>query len=313
MKRALLFAGQGSQYVGMTMDLVQRWPDARALGDQANDLLGYDLVGLMQNGPSEQLTETRYTQPALFVHEAMVLAITQAHDGADMVAGHSLGEFSAYYAAGVLSFADAVRLVALRGRLMFEAGEAVPGTMAAVVGLDDDKVEALCAEHNRDTATATIVPANYNAPGQVVISGSREYVRELLSTFKAAGAKLVKELNVSGAFHSPLLNSASEEFSGALDDVAFADATIPVYTNVDGIATTEAALLRAAAARQLTAPVRWTRSLQAIEADGGSMVVEVGPGSVLQGLAKRTLLSLAPEACLGLDTEAQCQKWIDEH
>ena len=311
MKRALLFAGQGSQYVGMTKDLVEQWPVARALAQEANDLLGFDLLSMMHDGPSDTLTETRYTQPALFVHEAMVLAITEAHHGASMLAGHSLGEFSAYHAAGALSFADALRLVALRGKLMFEAGETVPGTMAAIVGLDDHQVEQVCAEHHRGTDDATVVPANYNAPGQVVISGSRDYVRELLPAFKAAGAKLVKELNVSGACHSPLLQSASERFSEALAAVSFANATIPVYTNVHGTPTVEAESLRQAAAQQLTAPVRWTLSLRNIQADGGSMFVEIGPGTVLQGLVKRTLPSLATESCFGLDTEVQCQQWIE--
>ena len=202
-KTAIMFSGQGSQYVGMTKDLCESYPEALALGKQANDLLGFDLLELMHQGPVEGLTETRNTQPALFLHEAMILAITGIHTSAQAAAGHSLGEYSALYAARVLSFEDALRLVRLRGELMFAAGEQTPGTMAAVVGMSDEDVESVCSELNKG-GTQTVVPANYNANGQVVISGSRDYLREILPMIKERGAKIVKELQVSGAFPQPL-------------------------------------------------------------------------------------------------------------
>lgn len=313
MSHTLLFSGQGSQYVGMTKDLVAEADIARSIALDANEILGYDLLQLMHDGPADVLMETRFTQPALFLHEAMVLAITEAHKSAHAVAGHSLGEYAAYFAAGVLTFHDALSLVALRGRLMFEAGERIPGTMAAIVGLTDEQVEDICHGLNKGSHEKTIVAANYNAPGQVVISGSRAYVRESLPLFKQAGAKIVKELTVSGAFHSPLLASASEQFTEALMATPFSDAQIPVYTNVDGRAVQASEDLRNAAARQLTAPVRWTHTLRTMERDGFTHYTEVGPGSVLQGLVKRTVSAEVMEQCSGLDTISQCQAWRVQH
>jgi len=306
MKTVVMFSGQGSQYVGMTSDLCSAYPTAQALGERANEILGFDLVRLMHEGPAEELTETRNTQPALFLHEAMVLEITQVHQQASAVAGHSLGEYSALYAAGVLSFEDALRLVRLRGELMFKAGEEIPGTMAAVVGMSDEDVESLCQELDQG-GERTIVAANFNANGQVVISGSRDYLREILPQFKERGAKIVKELQVSGAFHSPLLQAASEPFTEALAATTFHDARIPVYVNVSAEPLTSAADLRGAAAAQLTAPVRWTQTLIRMASDGMEHYIEVGPGKVLQGLAKRTV----PSATLdGIDTAEDCSRVI---
>ncbi len=305
MSTALVFAGQGSQYVGMTKDLVAAYPAANDLGRRANDLLGFDVLSLMAEGPAERLTETRYTQPALFVHEAMILQITGAHHQATAVAGHSLGEYSALYAAGVLTFEDALRLVALRGTLMFEAGEQTPGTMAAVVGLSDADVEHLCASLNHG-GDQTIIPANYNAPGQVVISGSRDHVRASLSAFKNGGAKIVKELQVSGAFHSPILTSAQEPFATALQATAFSDARIPVYVNVSATPLSSADQLRTAASEQLTSAVRWTQTLERMAQDGITRIIEVGPGKVLQGLVKRTVTDVETD---GLDTAADCERF----
>lgn len=309
MKRALVFAGQGSQYVGMTKDVTESFIEAREMGVIANEILGYDLLSLMHNGPADRLTETRYTQSALFVHEAMILKVTGIAATADAVAGHSLGEYSALYAAGALSFDEALRLVHLRGTLMFDVGQQIPGTMAAVVGLSDDAVESVCAEYHRGDHEHTVVSANYNAPGQVVISGSRDYIRELVPAFKAAGAKIVKELQVSGAFHSPLLAAAQAAFSEALDAASFADARIPVYTNVDAQARTKSDELRAAAKAQLTSPVRWTQSVQAMASAGISEFIEIGPGAVLQGLVKRTVEGAIQ--IRGIDTAEQCIQWND--
>ena len=304
MKTAIMFSGQGSQYVGMTKDLCEAYPAARDLADRANDLLGFDLLQVMHEGPADLLTETRNTQPALFLHEAMILEVTHVQGEASAAAGHSLGEYSALFAAGVISFEDALRLVRLRGELMFAAGEEIPGTMAAVVGMSDADVEAVCADLNHG-GERTVVPANFNSNGQVVISGSREYVREILPHFKERGAKIVKELQVSGAFHSPLLASAAEPFREALANTSFNDARIPVYVNVSAEPLTAADALRTAAAAQLTAPVRWTQTLDRMSADGLERFVEVGPGKVLQGLAKRTIASATLD---GIDTAGDCER-----
>jgi [acyl-carrier-protein] S-malonyltransferase len=305
MSRALLFAGQGSQYVGMAKELMEKYHVAAELGSRANTLLGVNLTDMMINGPADVLTETRNTQPALFLHEAMILAVTNIHTTAQYVAGHSLGEFSALHAAGVLSFDDAVRLVRMRGELMYEAGLKLPGTMAAVVGLDDDVVESLCAELNTGD-DHVIVAANYNAPGQVVISGSRDHVRASLEAFKQRGAKIVKELNVSGAFHSPLLGQASLPFADALDATTFRDAAMPVIVNTLGSPLTKGDDLREAAKAQLTSAVRWTQSMLAMKGEGVTEYVEIGPGKVLQGLAKRSV----DGDLRGLDTAQDCADYL---
>lgn len=305
---ALLFAGQGSQYVGMTRDLVERFDVARELAERANAVVGYDLATIMTAGPEETLRETRYTQPALFVHEAILLACTSVGANAAAVAGHSLGEYSALLAAGVLDFEAALSIVQLRANLMYSAGERIPGTMAAVVGLSDDVVRDICAEHD-DPSGDRIVPANYNAPGQVVVSGSAERVRATMPVFKAAGARMVKELVVSGAFHSPLLAEAEQPLAERIRATPFQDATTPVYVNVSGEPLRHGVELQEAAIRQLTSPVLWTQTLQRMWADGMRRFSEVGPGSVLQGLVKRTL----PEAQFGgLDTATDVERFFTE-
>lgn len=304
MKTALLFSGQGSQYVGMAKDLAETYPLAKGLVDRANEILGYDLSAIMFDGPEETLRQTRYTQPALFLHEALLLNVTDTRASMSAVAGHSLGEYSALYAAGVVSFEDALQLVQLRATLMYEAGDRIPGTMAAVVGLEDDVVRALCAELNTGNGNV-IVPANFNSPGQIVVSGSAEHVRASMPIFKERGAKLVKELQVSGAFHSPLLAEAESGLAEKIRSTQFNDAHVPVYVNVSGSAVTAADELKDAAIRQLTSPVLWTLTMQTMWKDGITSYREIGPGKVLQGLVKRTL----PEATIdGIDTAADVQR-----
>lgn len=303
---ALLFAGQGSQYVGMAKDLADAFASARDLVSLANETLGYDLSSIMFDGPAERLTETRFTQPALFVHEAMVLAVTGRASSVSCVAGHSLGEYSALYAAGVLSFTDALALVQLRATVMFEAGTQIPGTMAAVVGLDDAAVRALCDELDGIDGQR-IVAANFNAPGQVVVSGSADYVRASLGRFKEAGAKIVKELQVSGAFHSPLLASAEAPLKERIEATTFADAACPVYVNVSATPLTSGLALKEAVIKQLTSPVLWTATLERMWQDGVRSFTEIGPGKVLQGLVKRT----TPEAAIdGIDTAADVERYL---
>lgn len=299
MSTAALFSGQGSQYVGMTKDLVDTYDTARQLAQHANDILGYDLLSIMTSGPEDELRKTKHTQPALFVHEAMLIALTDmSHVTA--VAGHSLGEYSALHAAGVLTFADALRLVQTRARLMFEAGETTAGTMAAVVGLDDDAVRMICSELN-GTDGNVLVPANFNSPGQVVISGSAEFVRACMPIFKERGAKMVKELQVSGAFHSPLMAEAEQGLAEMIRDTPFEQPRIPVYVNVSGLAVRHADELRECAIRQLTSPVLWTATMNAMWSYGIGSFCEIGPGKVLQGLVKRTLSEATTD---GIDTAA---------
>lgn len=306
MSSAILFSGQGSQYVGMCADLIEHYDVVRELVEVANNIVGYDLRSIMLNGPAETLTETRYTQPALFVHEAALLRVSGVREAATAVAGHSLGEYTALYAAGVLTFEDALRLVALRGKLMFEAGLTVPGTMAAVVGLDDDAVEAVCAELNGKDGNV-LVAANFNSPGQVVISGSADYVRSSMPIFKERGAKIVKELQVSGAFHSPLLQVAAEPLAEALSSTEFHDAELDVYTNVTATAERRGHELRTQAAAQLTSPVRWTQTMRAMHTAGITSFLEVGPGKVLQGLVKRTIDGATID---GIDTAADVARIV---
>lgn len=305
---ALVFSGQGSQYVGMAADIIAADDRARELAQQANAVLGYNLVGIMTQGPEEDLRQTRYTQPALFLHEALLLATTSVSSRMNAVAGHSLGEYSALYAAGVLTFEDALRLVQRRATLMFEAGNRLPGTMAAVVGMDDDAVRALCTELNKG-GNETLVPANFNSPGQVVISGSAEYVRSCMPLFKERGAKLVKELQVSGAFHSPLLQEAQVGLAESIMATSFADAAVPVYVNVSASPVTAGSELQAAAIAQLTAPVLWTGTMHAMWSDGITSYVEIGPGKVLQGLIKRTLAEATID---GVDTWADVQRLSEQ-
>lgn len=280
---ALLFSGQGSQYVGMGRSLYDASADACGVFDRADAIVGYKLSAFCFEGPEEVLRQTRYTQPALFVHEAAVLAAVGEYVCA-AVAGHSLGEYTALYAAGVLSFDDALRLVSLRGELMYRAGIERPGAMAAVIGLDDETVEAICRD-----AQGTVVAANYNSPGQIVVSGDRDAVLALLPRFKEAGARMVTELPVSGAFHSPLMASARDELAAAIRATHMNQPRFPVYMNATGLPTESVEEIRSLLIEQLTSPVRWTSILRSMHENGILRFVEIGPKNVLQGLVRRTL------------------------
>ncbi len=282
-KVAYIFPGQGSQYVGMGKDLYERSDKARELFDKADALLGINLSSICFDGPEDALRQTKNTQPALFLH-SMVLVSMINRNNASMVAGHSLGEYSALVAAGALTFEDGLRLVRLRGELMQYAGEKEKGTMAAVVGLNTEVVEEIC----REASSAGVVQcANFNSPGQIVISGSVGGIQKAMEIAKARGAKLVKELVVSGAFHSPLMKSALEGLNAGLNSAVIRDAQIPVYANVTGKGVQKAEEIRTLLNEQLTKPVCWEESIVQMIADGATTFIEFGPGKVLQGLVKR--------------------------
>lgn len=285
MKTAYIFPGQGSQYVGMAKDLAEHYPAAKALVDQADAALGFSLSAVCFGGPEEELKQTKNTQPAIFLHSMVLWELLKPSD-ASMVAGHSLGEYSALVAAGALSFVDAIKLVRLRGEAMQKAGEENPGTMAAVVGLDAALVKQLC---NDASASGIVQPANFNSPGQIVISGSVSGVRKAMELAKEKGAKLVKELVVSGAFHSPLMQSAQRSLKQALENIVIKDAAIPVYANVTAMPVQKADEIRQLLFDQVTSPVRWEETAVNMAADGAARFIEVGPGKVLQGLVKRTV------------------------
>ncbi|MCX8111811.1 MAG: ACP S-malonyltransferase [Bacteroidia bacterium] len=284
---ALLFPGQGSQGVGMGRALYEAHRELRGLFEEAESILGMPLRQYMFEGPAEALQRTSVTQPALYLHG---YAVAQARKiPAAAVAGHSLGEFTALAVAGVLSFADGLRLVKVRADSMQAACDAHPSTMAAIIGLEDKVVEDLCAEAS---SIGIVVPANYNSPGQLVISGELAAVEAVMERAKAAGAKLVKKLAVNGAFHSPLMESARHNLAEAIESLSFQKPQIPVYPNVTATAETDPAKLKSLLIQQLTAPVRWTQTLQGMWADGIRTFYELGPGNVLAGLTRRTL----PEA-----------------
>jgi len=285
-KLAALFPGQGSQFVGMAQDLYQTNAEVKKWFDRSNEILGIRLKELMFEGPLEDLTKTEFTQPAIFLHS--VAAFFASGVKPDMVAGHSLGEFSALVAAGVLSFEDGLQVVRLRGQHMQTAGEVNPGAMAAVIGMDDAKVEAIC-ERVTSTLHKTVVAANFNCPGQLVISGDVEAVEQAMAQLKEEGCRLVKRLVVSGAFHSPLMHSAFEPLAKALEAITFTPARVPVYANYTALPTTDPIEIKENLLNQLLNPVRWTQSLLNMHKDGANSFVEVGPGSVLKGLVQRTL------------------------
>ncbi len=276
MKKAFIFPGQGSQFPGMAADL---YAANKALMEKANDILGFRITDIMFEGTPEDLKATKVTQPAIFIHSS-VLAMSIG-EKPDMVAGHSLGEFSALAAAGALGFEDALRLVALRASEMQKCCEKVPGSMAAVIGLPDETIESICA------GIPGVLPANYNSPGQVVISGEETAVDEACLQLKAAGAKRALKLPVSGAFHSPLMEPAREALAAAIDKTAFSIPLCPVYQNVTAAPTTDPVVIKDNLLRQLTSPVRWTASVRNMLADGADFFLELGPGTVLQGLVKR--------------------------
>ncbi len=289
MKTAFLFSGQGSQYVGMMKDLYESFPIAKETIDFADEILGFKLSEICFNGPFDELKKTKYTQPALFLHSAVITNIIGDKIEFHAVAGHSVGECAALFAAGVLNFEDALRLVALRGELMFNAGEFAPGTMLAIIGAEDSLVEQVCQELTERGNGNIVVPANYNCPGQIVVSGSADYLRENVEAFKKIGAKVVKELTVSGAFHSPLMRPAQEKFANAIESIPFNEAKAPVYVNAESIPVTDGNMLKEFLIKQLTSPVKWTQSILRMREDGIAKFVEIGAGNVLQGLVKRTV------------------------
>ena len=281
MKRAFVFPGQGSQFPGMGKDLYESSAEARSMMDRADELLGFRLTDVMFGGSDEDLKATRVTQPAIFLH-SVVLAGCSPLPLPDMVGGHSLGEFSALVAAGAVSFEDGLRLVAARASAMQKCCEQVPGTMAAVIALDAETVERVCAE-----TPGVVVPANYNCEGQIVISGEKEAVAAACAALKAAGAKRALPLGVGGAFHSPLMEPAREELAAAIEATAFSVPRCPVYQNVSAAPETDPETIRRNLLLQLTSPVRWTQSVRAMLADGATDFLEIGPGTVLQGLVRR--------------------------
>lgn len=289
MAKAYVFPGQGAQFVGMGKDLYEINPKAKELFDKANEILGYRITDIMFNGTDEDLKQTKVTQPAVFLH-SVITAFCLDDFKPDMVAGHSLGEFSALTAAGSLSFEDGLRLVYARAMAMQKACEATPSTMAAVINLPDEVIEQICAEISKDGSV--VVPANYNSPGQVVISGNVEAVKEACTRLKEAGAKRALPLAVGGAFHSPLMEMARVELAKAIEAAPVSKPICPVYQNVDAMPHTDPIEIKDNLLKQLTSPIRWTQSVKNMLADGMTDFVECGPGTVLTGLIGRIQKSL---------------------
>lgn len=282
MKTAYVFPGQGAQFVGMGQDLYNLNDETKALFEQANDILGFRITDIMFSGTDEELKQTKVTQPAIFLHSVILAKALGASFQPDMVAGHSLGEFSALVSAGALSFEDGLKLVAQRANAMQKACELQPSTMAAILGLEDAVVEDICAKVDE-----VVVAANYNCPGQLVISGSIEGVDKACALLTEAGAKRALKLNVGGAFHSPLMESAKVELQAAIEAVDILSPRCPIYQNIDAKPQTDPAVIKQNLIAQLTGAVRWTQTVQNMLADGATAFVEVGPGNVLQGLVKK--------------------------
>lgn len=291
-KHAYVFPGQGAQFVGMGKDLYDNYPQAKELFDKANEILGFNITEIIFNGTDEDLKQTKVTQPAVFLHSVIRAICLGEAFKPEMVAGHSLGEFSALVAAGVLSFEDGLRLVSKRALAMQAACELQPSTMAAVLGLEDAKV----VEVLDGIKDEVVVAANFNCPGQLVISGTQAGIEQACEALKAAGAKRALPLKVGGAFHSPLMEPAREELAKAIEETTFSAPKCPIYQNVVAQAVTDPSEIKKNLIAQLTAPVRWTECVRAMVADGASHFTEVGPGTVLQGLVKKIEPSVTAES-----------------
>ena len=283
--KAYVFPGQGAQFVGMGQDLYNSSNEAKNYFDKANDILGFGITDIMFAGSDEDLKQTKVTQPAVFLHSVISALVMGTEFRPDMVAGHSLGEFSALVASGALSFEDGLRLVSARAFAMQKACEINPSTMAAVLGLDDNKVEEICSQID-----GVVVAANYNCPGQLVISGKKDDVAKACELMKEAGAKRALPLQVGGGFHSPCMQPAKEELEKAIRATIFSKPVCPVYQNVDGKPYTDVENIKNNLIAQLTSPVRWTQTVRNMAADGATEFVELGPGTVLQGLIKKILV-----------------------